>query len=96
MPTTPRHEDMALDLTLNVTPEGSLGNLPSAVDHAEEDRIRVNQPPRERSQEAPSETVNVGISDMHLKTKPERDTREVPQRVQRTREASREEALAST
>ena len=33
---------------------------------------------------------------MHLKTKPERDTREAPQRVQRTREASREDALAST
>ena len=96
MPTTPRHEDMRLDLSLNVTPEGSLGNLPSAVDHAEENRIGENQPPRERSQGAPSETANVGISDMHLKTKPERDTREAPQRVQRTREASREDALVST
>ena len=96
MPTTPRHEDMRLDLSLNVTPEGSLGDLPSAVDHAEEDRMRENQPPRERSQTAPSETANVCISDMHLKTKPERDTREAPQTVHRTREASREDALAST
>ena len=28
MPTTPRHEDMRLDPSLNVTPEGSLGDLP--------------------------------------------------------------------
>ena len=69
MPTTPRHEDMRLDLSLNVTPEGSLGDLPSAVDHAEEDRMQENQPPRERSQTASSETANVCISDMHLKNK---------------------------
>ena len=96
MPTTSRHEDMRPDLSLNVTPEGSLGDLPSAVDHAEKDRMQENQPPRERSQRAPSEIANVGISDMHLKTNPERDTREAPQRVQRTREASREDGLAST
>ena len=96
MPTTPTHEDMRLDLSLNVTPEVSLGDLLSAVDHAKENRIGENQPPRKRSQGVPSETANVGIPDMHLKTKPERDTREAPQRVQRTREASREDALAST
>ena len=61
----------------------------------EEDRERESQLPRERSQGAPSETAKVGISDTHLKTKPERDTREAPQRIQRTREASREDALAS-
>ena len=38
----------------------------------------------------------MGISDTHLKTKPERDIREAPQRIQRSREASREEALVST
>ena len=63
MPTTPRYEDMRLDPSSNVTPEGSLGDLPIAVDHAEENRIRENQPPRERSQGAPFETANVGISD---------------------------------
>ena len=36
------------------------------------------------------------ICDTHLKTKPENNTREAPQRIQRTREASREDALAST
>ena len=96
MPTTPRHEDMRLDPSLNVTPEGSLGDLPAAVGHVEEDRVGENQPSRERSEGAPSETANVGISDTHLKTKPERNTRETPQRIQRTREASREDVLAST
>ena len=85
MPTTPRHEDMRLDLSLNVTPEGSLGDLLAVVGHVEEDRERGNQFPREGPQGTPSETANVGISDTHLKTKPERDTREAPQRVQRTR-----------
>ena len=33
---------------------------------------------------------------MHLKTRPESNTREAPRRIQRTREASREEAIAST
>ena len=96
MPTTPRHEEMRLDVSLNVTPEGSLVDLLAAVGHMEEDSVGELQPPRERSQGAPSETANVGISDTHLKTKPESDTREAPQRIQRTREASREDALAST
>ena len=32
MPTTPRHEDMRLEPSLNVTPEGSLVDIPAAVD----------------------------------------------------------------
>ena len=94
MPTTPRHKDMRLDLSLNVTPEGSLDDLLAAVGHMEEDR--ENQFPEERPQEAPSETANGDISDMQLKTKPEINIREEPRRIQRTREASREDALAST
>ena len=78
MPTTPRHEDMRLDPSLNVTPEGSLGDLPAAVGHVEEDREREYQIPEERPQGAPSETANVGISDTHLKTKPENNAREAP------------------
>ena len=96
MPTTPRHEDMRLDPSLNITPKGSLVDLLAAVDHMAEDRERKNQLPEKNPQEAPSETANVGISDMHLKTKPDRDIREAPQRIQRTSEASREEALVST
>ena len=37
-PTTPRHEDMRLDPTLNVTPEGSLVHQPAAVGNRTEDR----------------------------------------------------------
>ena len=38
MPTPPSHENMRMDTTLNVTPEGSLGNLPAAVGGVEENR----------------------------------------------------------
>ena len=95
-PTMPKHEDMRLDLSLNVTPEGSLADLLTAVGHMVEDRERKNQFPEERPQGTPSETANVGISDTQLKTKLESNIREAPRRIQRTREASREEALAST
>ena len=47
MLTTPRHEDMRLDPSLNVTPEGFLVDLPTAVGHVEEDRVGEHQPPRE-------------------------------------------------
>ena len=30
-PTQPRHEDMRMDLTLNVTPEGSLNDIPAVI-----------------------------------------------------------------
>ena len=30
-PIQPRHEDMRMDSTLNVTPEGSLSNIPTAT-----------------------------------------------------------------
>ena len=85
---------MRLDLSLNVTPKGSLGDLLAAVGHMEEDR--ENQFPEERLQGAPSETANAGISDTHLKTKPESNITEAPRRIQRTREASREDSLVST
>ena len=94
MPTTPRHKDMRLDPSIKRTPERSLGDLPAAVVHMEEDR--KNQFPEERLQADPSETANVSISDTHLKMKPESNIRETPRIIQRTIEASREDALAST
>ena len=36
--TQPKHEDMRMDSTLNVTPEGSLSDLPAAVGGVEESR----------------------------------------------------------
>ena len=70
-PTTPRCEDMRLDLSLNVTPEGSLVDLPVAVDNVAEDKERTNQIPEEGIQEDPLETANMGIPDTCVKTKPE-------------------------
>ena len=76
--TSPRHDDMRLDLSLHVTLEGSLSDLPTAVS-TEEARERACQMP-----------------DTHLKLIPESNMRETPRRIQRTREASREDAIAST
>ena len=97
--TSPRHEDMRLDSTLNVTPEGSLGNLSTAVGGIEEDREREHQTPEERLQEGPSTDVKTSIKgtpETFLKVVPERNIRESPRRIQRTREASREDAITLT
>ena len=40
--TSPRHEDMRMDSTLNITPEGSPGDLPAAVGGMEEARERTH------------------------------------------------------
>ena len=37
-PTQPKNEDMRMDSTLNITPEGSLSDLPAAVGGVEESR----------------------------------------------------------
>ena len=92
-PTSPRHEDMRLDPSLNVMPEGSLGDLPTAVNG--ETREREHQVPKKRPQGTPFETSIKGIPDTHLKVKPGHNVRETPRRIQRTREASREDAIAS-
>ena len=95
-PTTPGREDKRSDLSLNVTSEGSLVDLPAAVGNMAEDREGKNQLPEVGLQGAPIETANMGISDMCVKTKPESTVREAPRIIQRTREASREEAIVST
>ena len=68
---------MRMDLTLNVTPEGSLCDLPAAVGGTEE------------TAETPK---------TQLKVATERGPTQVesPRRIERTREASREDAIAST
>ena len=88
-----RH-DMRLDPSLNITLEVSLGDLPTALN--EEAREREHQVPAERPQGAPFETSNDGTPDTHLKVKPESNIRETLKRIQRSREASREDAIAST
>ena len=86
---------MRLEPSLNVMPEGSLGDLPNAV-NAEETREREHQIPEERPQRTPFETLIEGSPETHVKAKSESNIREAPRRIQRTREASREDAIAST
>ena len=65
---------MRLDLSLHVTPEGSLGDLPTAV-NTEEAKEREHQVLEERPQGAPFETSIEGTPDTLLKVKPESNVR---------------------
>ena len=47
-PTPPRHEDMRMDLTLNVTSEGSFDDLPAAVGGTEETGEGTQQIPDDK------------------------------------------------
>ena len=80
-PTTPKCEDMRLEPSLNVTPKGSLADIPGAVD-----RERKNQLPEEGLQGTSSETAYLEIPDTHVKTVPESTVREAPRIIQRTKE----------
>ena len=61
-PTTPRHEDMRLEPSLNVTPKGSLVDIPAAVD-----KERKNQVPEEGLLGTSSETMYMEIPDTCVK-----------------------------
>ena len=93
---------MRMDSTLNVMPEGSLGDLPAAVGGVEEAREGTHPVSEERPQDG-SPSINIiasteGTPETHLKVTPERNLIQVvsPRRIQRTREASRKDAIAST
>ena len=73
-PSTPKHEDMRLEPSVNVTPVGSLADIPGAVD-----RERKNQLPKEGLQGMSSETAYLEIPDTCVKTVPESSTREAPE-----------------
>ena len=87
---------MRLDPSLNLTLEGSLGDLPATVGNTEEAREKEYQAPEERPQGTPFEVANEGIPHTHLKAVPESYIKDAPRRIRRTREVSREEAIAST
>ena len=90
-PNTPRGEDMRLEPSLNMTPEGSLADIPTAVEREKKSHV-----PEEGQLGTSSETTYMEIPNTHVKTVPESSTREAPRIIQRTKEASREEAIAST
>ena len=82
---------MRMDLTLNVTPEGSLGDLPAAVGGTEETREGTQQIPDDKRN--PSSNIipsTAETAESHLKVATERDSTQVesPRRIERTREAS--------
>ena len=90
---------MRMDSTLNVTPEGSLGDLPAGVGGTEETREGTQQIPDDKRN--PSSNVipsTAETPETHLKVATERGSTQVesPRRIERTREASQEDAIAST
>ena len=90
-PNMPRGEDMRLEPSLNVTPEGSLTDIPTVVK-----REMREQAPEEELLGVSSETTYMEIPNTHVKTVHKSPTWEAPRIIQRTKEASRKEALVST
>ena len=82
---------MRLEPSLNVTPEGSLADIPTAVE-----REKRGQAPKEELLGTSSETTYMEIPNTHVKTVPGSSTKEAPRVIQRRKEASREEVIAST
>ena len=73
--TPPKHEDMRMDSTLDVTPEGSLGNLPAAVGGVEDSRRELET----QQDVCPSSNVVISAeetSNTFIKTVPGRDSDE--------------------
>ena len=109
MPTPPKHEDMRMDSTLDVTPDGYLNNLPAAVGGVEESgrELETHQTSEEKLQDvSPSTNVITSAEETPntlIKIVPGGNSREqglsqaeLPRRIQWTREASREDAIALT
>ena len=100
MPTPPKHEDMRMDSMLDVTPEGSLSDLPAAVGGVEEAREGTCKAPEKKLQDGSPSTNTMTSTeetpDTLLKVAPGRNLSEQglsqvesSRRIQRTREASR-------
>ena len=107
-PTQPRHEDMRMDSTLNMTLEGSLSNILTATGgnvnlteaqrmlEAPECEVVSNQPPMtlpDRTEGTLCTSVKV-ISERTPDGQMTRHT-DIPRRVKQMREVSQEDALAS-
>ena len=90
-PHTPRSEDMKLEPNLNVTPEGSLTDIPTVVRRETREQV-----PEGETLGTSSETAYMEFPNTHVKTIPKASISEVPKSLQGTKEASRAEALAST
>ena len=106
MLTPPKHGDMKMDSTLDLTPEESLSDLPVAVGGVEEAReeLGTHKASKKKLQDGSSSTNAMTLTeetpDTLLKVAPGRNLSEQglsqvesPRRTQRTREASREDAI---
>ena len=107
MQTPPKHEDMRMDSMLDVTPGGSLSDLPAAVGGVGEAREGTHQVSEKKLQDGSPSTNAMTLTEETpntlLKVAPGRNLSEQglnqvesPRRIQRTREASREDAIVST
>ena len=90
-PNTPRSEDMRLEPSLNVTPEGSLADIPTVIK-----RETRKQAPESDLLGTSLETTYMEIPNSCIKTVHKSPTQGVPKTMQGTKEASRAEALVST
>ena len=90
-PHTPRSESMKLEPSLNVTPEGSLADIPMVVKRETREQI-----PEGEMLEMSSETAYMEFPNTSVKTTPKEPSSGVPKSLQGTKEASRAEVLAST
>ena len=90
-PNMQKNEAMRLEPSLNVTPEGSLTDIPTVIKR----EMREQVPERELLGTY-SETTCMEIPNTRVKTVHKSPTQRVSKTIQGTKEASRAEALAST
>ena len=90
-PNTPRSEDMRLEPSLNVTPEGSLVDIPTVIKRETREQV-----PEGDLLGTSLETTYMEIPNTCVKTVHKSPTPGVPRSIQGTKEASRAEALVST
>ena len=90
-PHTPRSEDMKLEPSLNVTPEGSLVDIPTVVKRETREQVLEGE-----MLGTSSETAYMEFPNTQVKTISKDPILGVPKSLQGTKEASRAEALAST
>ena len=89
MPHTPRSEDMRVEPTLNVTPEGSLADIPTVVKRTTGEQLLERE-----TLGTSSETAYMDFPNTQVKTIPKDPN--IPKSLQGTKEASRAEVLVST
>ena len=88
---TPRCEDMRLEPSLNVTPEGSLADIPTVIKRETREQV-----PEGDLLGISSEMTYMEIPNTRAKTIHKSPTSGLPKSIQGTKEASRAEALVST